>query len=553
MLNLPIQIERQKEWKIKAAQKAQMLSRGAAVPEDFCHSQFFYTFQFDRNSVLDRFPVMIFELEQWAWMYGRWAISDPEDMSNAPDFLHVLGLVKDIGNRLDAFAGRLQQHYGLPVSESLRQEMVKLFLRFANVRSKFVSDTVAHALRTSGLRLLHDEMRTLDRIYMHDRDTLAGFLKSVFDCIATQALMHSESVDQDEYVSRAFLSVSKAFIRGIKGFSQPKDPNPLDDASSSSGKAALKAATVVVYRGDPPAASPAPCPPCPAPHPYTTIQQPIDLTATSQSAGFVTADVMARQTAAGFRAPGQLIGGLTGGGVEGIDLYPQARRVLHAQQLLHGIRAPGPLTSLPPPGFELPLMSAYPPPLPGAQYSTLPPYPGYVSPAYASTPAASPYTTVQRPSQHGAGGASGAHSLYSTGQSVAPGPSDELFIPYSTGMLGSFSPYRTTPLPATLNCYECGAQQMHFGTECPTRFARVRGEAPPGWKIGPTGAVTKDPAAWNGSELTDAARAQYRDFLAKFPLASHASYVISVDEITGPAPVAPRRPLPKPAGGGRRK
>jgi hypothetical protein len=120
-------------------------------------------------------------------------------------------------------------------------------------------------------------------------------------------------------------------------------------------------------------------------------------------------------------------------------------------------------------------------------------------------------------------------------------------------MLGSFSPYRTTPLLATLNCYECGAQQTHFGTECPTRFVRVRGEAPPGWKIGPTGAVTKDPAAWNGSELTDAARAQYRDFLAKFPLAAHASYAISVDEITGPAPVAPRRPLPKPAGGGRRK
>jgi hypothetical protein len=120
-------------------------------------------------------------------------------------------------------------------------------------------------------------------------------------------------------------------------------------------------------------------------------------------------------------------------------------------------------------------------------------------------------------------------------------------------MLGSFSPYRALALPASLTCYECGALQQHYGNECPTRFVRVRGEAPPGWKIGPGGSVTKDPAAWNGSDLTDAARAQYRDFVAKFPLVAHASYTVSVDEITGAVPAPPRRPLPRSAGGGRRK
>jgi len=34
--NLPMQIERQKEWKIRNAQRAQMTARGARVPEDFC-------------------------------------------------------------------------------------------------------------------------------------------------------------------------------------------------------------------------------------------------------------------------------------------------------------------------------------------------------------------------------------------------------------------------------------------------------------------------------------------------------------------------------------
>jgi hypothetical protein len=81
----------------------------------------------------------------------------------------------------------------------------------------------------------------------------------------------------------------------------------------------------------------------------------------------------------------------------------------------------------------------------------------------------------------------------------------------------------------------------------------VREEAPPGWKIGPAGVVAKDPAAWIGSDLTDAARAQYRDFLTKFALLPHNAFYVSVDEICGAAPPPPRRPLPRPGGGGRRK
>ncbi len=38
-----------------------------------------------------------------------------------------------------------------------------------------------------------------------------------------------------------------------------------------------------------------------------------------------TFNVMARQTAAGYRAAGPLLGGLAGGGAEGIDLPPPAR------------------------------------------------------------------------------------------------------------------------------------------------------------------------------------------------------------------------------------
>jgi hypothetical protein len=66
---------------------------------------------------------------------------------------------------------------------------------------------------------------------------------------------------------------------------------------------------------------------------------------------------MARQTAAGYHSAGPLMNGISVGGAEGIDLLPQARRVLHAQQVLLGIREPGPLTSTPPAGGLPPVAS----------------------------------------------------------------------------------------------------------------------------------------------------------------------------------------------------
>jgi hypothetical protein len=113
---------------------------------------------------------------------------------------------------------------------------------------------------------------------------------------------------------------------------------------------------------------------------------------------------MARQTAAGFRAT--LIGGLAGGGAEGIDLTPSARRVLHAQQMFCGIRAAGALVTAPSTGEILPVLS-YPPPLVGASPASTP-YPWLAPPAWPSgTPDGSqppsPYTTLQRPNQQPGG------------------------------------------------------------------------------------------------------------------------------------------------------
>ena len=157
---------------------------------------------------------------------------------------------------------------------------------------------------------------------------------------------------------------------------------------------------------------------------------------------------------------------------------------------------------------------------------------------------------------HNASGGSLGQNLHNTGQRPRVPFSDELYVPYSTGLLGilgSYSPYRNVQLPPDLTCFECRTTNHHFGGECPTRFARVRGEAPPGWKIDGPGVVSKTPAAWNGSELTDAARAEYRAFITRLALPAHGTHPVTADEIVAAAPPAPRRPLPRYDGGGRRR
>jgi hypothetical protein len=141
--------------------------------------------------------------------------------------------------------------------------------------------------------------------------------------------------------------------------------------------------------------------------------------------------------------------------------------------------------------------------------------------------------------------------MYSTWPSAPQGQSDELYIPDSIGLLGSFPPYRGLLFPSNMSCFECGAFRQHYATECPARFVHVRGEAPPGWRVDQLGAVIKDSAAWNGPDLTDAVRAQFRAFVDKLSgsLVAHGTYPVSRDEILGPAPVPPRRPLPRPQGG----
>jgi hypothetical protein len=178
---------------------------------------------------------------------------------------------------------------------------------------------------------------------------------------------------REAYCTKAFLCMAQAFICGLKSGPAPVNSNVLDilpGEAVGGGIGVLGAGAASVASsasGTPqgtvqwPLLGTVVSPVHPPPPAYSTIQQPLALAhAPPPIEQEPSLDTMARQTEAGYRSAGPLMNGISGGGAEGIDLLLQARRVLHDQQVLLGIRAPGPLTSTPPPGGLLPVASYAP-------------------------------------------------------------------------------------------------------------------------------------------------------------------------------------------------
>ena len=127
----------------------------------------------------------------------------------------------------------------------------------------------------------------------------------------------------------------------------------------------------------------------------------------------------------------------------------------------------------------------------------------YVSPVWQpSTPAhsllPSPYTTQRRDIP----GARERRLLATPTQrdSGREQPFRTSYISVFGRVLGAYSPYRGLSLPPDLTRFECKAAVHHFGNDCPTRFARVRGETRPGgWPIDGPGVVSKNQAGLLGA------------------------------------------------------
>ena len=101
-------------------------------------------------------------------------------------------------------------------------------------------------------------------------------------------------------------------------------------------------------------------------------------------------------------------------------------------------------------------------------------YPGYASPAYPNTLAASPYTILKQPNNARGGRRRGdplapACTPRSPCHPARRSRSDELYIPFSPSIPYSFSPFRGFTLPPNMSCFKCGVlQQRIWGS--PSKF-----------------------------------------------------------------------------------
>ena len=533
------QREANKDFKSRNAQTKQMVANGQSVPGGFFKPLLFYAFQHDRDGILNRSPILIRDLEEWAYLCGKWAIKDPQDACNTGDFREVLTSAEHIATRLHTLAASLTNHPYASVPGMLRTDLYHVLVRHSTVRLQYVRSLCDQACSTPGLHPYHQDYRLILSAYTRNHDTLDKFLSLVEKQIGTQSVSRGPLEVQEGYCSRVFLAWATAFLAGLRGGAAPPPVSALDDPAPytrdpavipgyATGTYLLPAAsnfsthqTIVtpipgVHQWTPP-----------PPPLYSTIQQPTPGPQAHDHppTGMFSLETMVRQTAAGYRDAGTLFA-LRSGSVDGTDLTLAARRVLWAHQLASGLRGHGPLISVPPDG-ELPPLSSYPMP-------------------YAPPPVVAP---APPPPQHNV-------ATWQT-QRPEPGPrppprnTDELTIPFSVTMLGQFTPYRSAKPQG--RCFECQTDDGHFALECPVRFVRIKGEAPPGWRSDGPGRASKNPAEWsaNLSELTDAARANYRPYIQRFALVPANIYPISVDDITGVQPPAPKRPsYPNPPRGG---
>jgi hypothetical protein len=139
---------------------------------------------------------------------------------------------------------------GPTIPHALKSDIVQLMLRFSAVRSRWVAQIVEYGITELRLRDLHNQMRTLGRVYAHDDNTLDAFLDSAWKQLLTQSAQDTHLPTREAYCARAFLCMAQAFICGLKSGQAPANPNALDRTPSPARRsgAALARSTRVGHR-----------------------------------------------------------------------------------------------------------------------------------------------------------------------------------------------------------------------------------------------------------------------------------------------------------------
>ena len=494
---------------------------GYHVPEDFYKRPVFFHFQLDHFAMLRRSPMDLHKVEEWFYGFARWAVQEQHDETHHADFAHICNRASELNAALVETEAALAAHPGTAFRATVRTDGDRLITQFSAYRTKHVRRAVAAARVFKPARKMVPLFDLLERAFVHLHASLPDLLVGVFTQLASQGKVKGTRDQQEEYVSRATIGVYRAFICGLSSsefnpssFKLTTLPAPISSLASAAGFASTLTPSTT-QSASTTFQAPSSVGFTPSVGGYTTVQGGMG---SMMLAPQVSLDTLARQVAHGYRSAGLYVGpGAPGGANEGIDLTPESRRLLHAYQTLAGHRQPGqPLCHAPP---ELPPLAPF--------------LPAYVTTQVPVTPPTAPSSPASSNGGYGYG------SSVSRPKPRPLFPSDELHVPFSVGMLGSWSPYRLMRPPES--CYECNMTHDHFAHECPARFLRVRGELPPGWhKDG--GAVVRDPTKWIGQDLTDATRQEYRNYLAAHRPSPHPSFPVSTDEIVAPQPAAPRQP-----------
>jgi hypothetical protein len=180
MAGLPLQKECEKDWKMCCAQAKEYEKQGRKAPSGFITPQWFFTFQYNSNLLLAAAPLKVHDIEQWAWMFARWAIADASDMCKDSELTQILTKADVISVQIQEFLCAMTGSGGPTIPHALKSDIVQLMLRFSAVRSRWVAQIVQYGITEVRLHDLHSQMRTLGRVYAHDDNTLDAFLDSAW-------------------------------------------------------------------------------------------------------------------------------------------------------------------------------------------------------------------------------------------------------------------------------------------------------------------------------------------------------------------------------------
>ena len=128
MAGLPLQKECEKDWKMRCAQAKEYEKQGRKVPSGFITPQWFFTFQYNSNLLLAAAPLKVHDIEQWAWMFARWAITDASDMCKDSEFTQILTKADVISVQFQEFLRAMTGSGGPTILHALKSDIVQLML-----------------------------------------------------------------------------------------------------------------------------------------------------------------------------------------------------------------------------------------------------------------------------------------------------------------------------------------------------------------------------------------------------------------------------------------